>query len=300
MREQIDRKRAIAPDIAQAVSRVSFTTQSGQVYDQVRWALDDDGLSVLTSDGWTSVPLADLPANQSSFPADLRKALAQKSVLPATSADRTEVVNFTSNHGKVYTQAKVFLGDNGLHVLTSDGWITVPFIDLPAHLPSFPDELRHAITQRRASALTAADRTEVVCFTTSHGEVYTQAKAVLASDGLRILTSGGWITVPFRDLPQNISAFPSGWQPQILAGRSAPVLDPSGMEVISFTTKRGKHYDQVRAAVGGTGLRLVTSEGWIEVPFNELPRDVTVFPEDWRATITEREAAVVKEIAPSH
>jgi len=63
------------------------------------------------------------------------------------------------------------------------------------------------------------------------------------------------------------------------------------MEVISFTTRKGRHYDQVRTALGKAGLQLITSEGWIEVPFRELPRDVSVFPVEWRETISAGERA---------
>ena len=294
LREQIDRKKAIAPDGPVPASLVTFTTRSGKAYDHVRWVVDDKGLSVLTPNGWIAVPATELPEDHSSFPDELQHALALKQASPAGASNRTEVVSFTTTRGKKYDDAKVFLTDDGLSVLTAQGWIIVPFRELPADISMFPAGWRTQIEAGRGSM---ADSTgvNVVTFTTTSGKAYANAKAVLARDGLRVLTSGGWMTVPYRQLPADVSVFPEVWRSQIEARRKLPAGDPSGLEVISFTTKLGKHYDQVRAELGRSCVRLVTSQGWIEVPFKDLPSDVSSFPEEWRETITDRQASMVKD-----
>ena len=119
--------------------------------------------------------------------------------------------------------------------------------------------------------------TETVSFTTIPGKTYTQAKAFLLEDALRVLTVQGWITVPFRELPKELSAFPDDWQAQIRDRCLAPAANAAGMQMISFTTRKGARYDEVRAGLGRSGLRLVTAQGWVEVPFNDLPKDVSGF-----------------------
>jgi hypothetical protein len=149
--------------------------------------------------------------------------------------------------------------------------------------------LRQTILQKRQSAPATPTRDGMVSFITRHGKKYDQVKASIAGYGLRILTSDGWIAVPFSELPDDLSPFPADWRPQILAKRqsASDEDDPSGMKLVSFTTKKGKPYDQVRAAIGESGLHLLTSQGWIAVPFDQLPNDLSPFPTEWREKIAD-------------
>ena len=299
LREQIDRMRAIAPDGPMPVSLVTFMTRSGKAYDHVRWAVESAGLSVLTTNGWIVVPFAELPEDQSSFPVDLQQALARRPASPSPKADRTAVASFTTIQGRTYSKAKVQLTNDGLNVLTPQGWITLSFDDLPENLADFPAGWRQQIILGRRVSTPDPSGMAVVSFSTVDGVTYTQAKALLSGEGLRVLTSTGWVTVPFRYLPASLPGFPAGWLPQIEAGRTSPAKGPTGMEVVSFTTRLGKHYDQVRAVMGRNGVRLITSQGWVEVPFQDLPRDVSLFPEDWRETITQRQGELAKDRSTS-
>ena len=277
-----------------------FTTKDGTPYDNVSVLLENDGLRVSTPKHWLTVPLDQLPDDLSGFPEDLREQIdRRRAVLPDAHAP-ISLVSFTTRSGRDYERVRWAMADAGLSVLTDEGWVVVPFTELPANPSSLPDELRQALQEREALPGLEANRTEIVSFTTSQGKRYSEAKVILSDEGLRVLTADGWITVPFQDLPRDVSAFPSGWQPQIEAGRKARRADPSGMEVISFTTRKGKRYDQVRTALGRSGLQLVTSEGWVEVPFSELPHDVSVFPEEWRETIVAREMEPAKDRVPAH
>lgn len=276
------------------LASATFVAKDGTPYENASAFLESDGLRVSTAKGWVTVPFDQLPDDLSSFPEDLREQIDRKRAVVPDAPRPVSLVSFTTRSGQSYDHVRWSVVDTGLSVLTADGWITVPFRDLPADQSSFPADLRQALSLNRTSLLAPAPSTELVSFTTIHGKSYQQVKALVTDDGLRVLTPDGWITVPFRDLPADLSGFPVDWQAQIQSGRQAPVVDASGMETITFTTVKGVHYDQVRAALGRSGLRLVTSDGWVEVPFNELPQDKSVFPEEWRETISVRAAEMAK------
>jgi len=278
----------------------TFVTKDGGRYDHARVFLEDTGLRTLTAKGWVTLPLERLPDDLSGFPEELRELIAKKRAALLATTPQISLLSFTTQSGKSYDHVHWSLEDSGLSVLTSDGWITVPFGQLPRDLSPFPPDLQRTILQKRQSAPATATRTDLVSFTTRQGKKYDQVKASLTEYGLRILTPDGWITVPFGELPDDLSVFPVEWRSQMLAKHSSGPDDLFGMKLVSFTTRKGIHYDQVRAAIGGSGLHLLTSQGWIAVPFDQLPNDLSVFPEEWRAKIATRQKELRKSGTPSH
>jgi Tfp pilus assembly protein PilF len=301
LREQIDRRRAVQGAAVPPITFVSFTTQSGQTYTNVRWALDDSGLSVLTEDGWTSVPFKDLPADLSTFPADLQQQITEKRNARAAGPLEPGVVSFTTRQGKAYTDAQAQPGPEGLRVLTPNGWIVIAYADLPADVSPFPPDWQKSIAEkRREPATPSATEPGVLTFSTIHGKTYTSVHAELGVEGIRVLTAEGWLLVAYPDLPDDLSAFPPAWQPLIRESRTKAENDIVGMQVVSFTTRQGVRYDDVRATLDKSGMSLVTSKGLVGVPYSQLPTDLTPFPAPWREAITDRLAEVAKSktVAP--
>jgi hypothetical protein len=293
MREAITRRRTAASAVVAETSMLTFTTKSGKSYNQVRWMLEDSGIDVLTTAGWTSVPFDDLPADHSSFPPDLQKAIAEMSKETTVPANSFSVVSFATRQGKRYDNVRASLDDEGVKALTPNGWTTIPFADLPADLSAFPPGWQPQI---HAGQQAHDDHTSVtvVSFTTQGGTAYSDVCASLDTDGVRILTPNGWTAVPFTDLPADLSAFPSDWRGQIQAGRKAHADDDSGMEIVSFTTRHGKSYDRVRTALDDEGLRVLGPDGWVVVTYDQVPDDLSPFPEAWRATIAARQKEAAK------
>jgi tetratricopeptide (TPR) repeat protein len=277
----------------------TFATKDGNLYDQARVFLEDTGLRTSTPTGWVTVPLDQLPDDLSVFSKDLREQIAKRrAALPATTTP-ISLLTFTTKLGKSYDHVRWSVGNTGLAILTPDGWITLPFGQLPDDLSPFPPDLQQTIRQKHHSIPNTPTDSDLVSFTTRHGKRYEQVKASMTDDGLLILTPDGWITVPFGELPDDLSEFPAEWRSQMLAKHPSSPDDLFGMKLVSFTTRKGKHYDQVRAALEETGLRLLTSLGWIAVPFDQLPDDLSVFPEEWREKIAARQTELRKSGTPS-
>jgi len=272
----------------------TFVTKDGKQYDHARVFLEDTGLRTSTPQGWVTLPLEQLPDDLSAFPEELRGQIAKKRADLSTTTAQINLLSFTTTLGKSYDHVRWSVEDAGLLVLTSDGRVTIPFGQLPTDLSSFPPDLRQTIMQKRQSAANTPTHTALVSFATRQGKKYDQVRASLTEDGLHILTPDGWITVPFGELPEDLSVFPADWRSPMLAKHSSSPDAPFGMKLVSFTTTKGKHYDQVRAAIEGHGLRLLTSQGWLSVPFDQLPADLSVFPEQWRDKIALKQAELLK------
>jgi hypothetical protein len=293
------------PDIA------SFTTKDGQKFEQSRVFLETDGLRAMTKQGWVTLPLDQLPDDLSPFPEEIRAEVNRRRNAIVVPETETTSLSFTTKLGKTYQQVRWTLEDTGLDVLTAEGWIQVSFDQLPPNLTSFPPDLQKAIAEKRqAVAASIPSKTEkpqiaapsapefnVVSFTTRAGKRYDEVRASLGDDGVRILTSDGWITVAFADLPADLSAFPADWRSRIQGRLASHVADASSMKVISFTSTRGKHFDEVRAALGSEGLRVLTSDGWIVVTYDQIPADLSSFPEAWREIIFTRQKSLIKSTA---
>lgn len=57
---------------------------------------------------------------------------------------------------------------------------------------------------------------------------------------------------------------------------------------VTFTTKDGKHYDNARVSVTDAGLSVLTPDGGASVPFNQLPDDLSAFPQLIRKVVADR------------
>jgi hypothetical protein len=298
MREEIAHRREAAARSSSPTetARLSFTTKSGQTYRQARWRLGDAGIEVLTPDGWIFVSVEDLPDDRASFPPELQKQIGEmrKGTAPAATSN---VVSFTTKRGKLYQNARAALEDDGIRALTPDGWIRVPFADLPDDLSPFPAAWQAEIRARLKSG-DEETMASVVSFTTRGGTAYQEARAALDSDGVRVLTPEGWRTVAFADLPADLAAFPAGWRGKIEDGLKGGGDEGPRVRVVSFTTKRGKSYAQVRAEMAEDGVRVLTEDGWTVVTFDQLPADLSAFPEAWRATIASKQKEAAAAVKP--
>ena len=127
----------------------------------------------------------------------------------------SSIVSFTTKDGTPYTNAKVFVEDNGLRLSSTKGWITIPFAQLPTDLSSFPPDLKKEIETKENPSPAVAIDADNLTFTTKDGKKFDQVKWSISEDGLRVLTSDGWITIPFEKLPEDLSHFPADAQTQI-------------------------------------------------------------------------------------
>jgi hypothetical protein len=284
LREKIDLRRHGAVESA-SETPLTFTTRAGKTYRQVRWSAQDTGLTILTPDGWTTVPYSELPDDLSSLPETARRQIADKRAASAAQATRTSAVSFTTRRGKSYEGVRAWLDDDGVDVLTDDGPVIVPFADLPADLSPFPPAWRTTITARLRLDAEASKSAVTVSFTTQEGKAYVNAHAELGSDGVMILSPNGWTTVRFIDLPDDLSPFPDNWRPLIRKWLLTNVGDTSGIHVVSFTTRRGKRYDDVRATLDDKGLDVLGPNGWVLVSFDQVPEDLSPFPSTWREAL---------------
>jgi hypothetical protein len=284
LREKINLRRHAAVESA-STTPLTFTTRSGKTYRQVRWSAQDTGLTILTPDGWTTIPYSELPDDLSSLPETARRQITDKRVAAAAQATLTSTVSFTTRRGKSYEGVRAWLDDDGVDVLTEHGPVTVPFADLPTDLSPFPAAWRTTITARLQLDVEASKTAVTVSFTTQEGKAYINAHAELGSDGVMILSSNGWTTVRFIDLPDDLSPFPDSWRPLIRKWLLTNVGDTSGIHVVSFTTRRGKRYDDVRATLDDKGLDVLGPIGWVLVSFDQVPDDLSPFPSTWREAI---------------
>jgi hypothetical protein len=118
---------------------------------------------------------------------------------------------------------------------------------------------------------------------------------------LRILTPDGWTSVPADEIAPNQKSLPPAWQ-AALAANQAKRPDTSGPASVTFVTAKGKSYTSVRAVLSEEGLHLLTDNGWEMVPFDQLPMDLTAFPESWRTYIASRKVIALRADAkkPAH
>jgi Tfp pilus assembly protein PilF len=218
------------------------------------------------------------------------------SLLEADQLDAPKV-NFSTVDGTNYTEVPCFCEDAGLRVYAGRGWITIPYENLSDDLSGFPVDMQRTIVAKKQSVAMSVSDMRQVSFTTRDGRLFDHVNALIEGPSLRVQGVVGWESIPFSQLPADLSAFPEDWQKEILA-RDQTLLAPAHNTVlISFTTLSGKKYDQVRVFTGRTGLSVVTADGWETIPFAQLPQDLSVFPPDLRQEIVEWEKAQA-EITP--
>ena len=133
-------------------------------------------------------------------------------------------------------------------------------------------------------------------------------QAVL-QDAIDHYSNGADIVQPLIDtLKDESSKLASGlvfqngaWISQKDAGAaptSVPVVGES-TDVVTFTTKGGKRFENAKVTATDTGLSMLTSDGGASVSYDQLPDDISRFPKtvqkkigDWRAKNSEAVAAV--------
>ncbi len=199
---------------------ISFTTQSGQTYDHVRWSLGAPGLAVLDADGWTTIPFAELPEDLTSFPPELQKAITARRSAPG---DQQHPDGFRHLHGQGWDEIRQRPGDAWrprracADAPRLDHAFPPPNCPMTSR-PSRPSGVRRCSPPPSATARRSV--TQVVSFTTRKGKLYTDVQAAIEDKGLRLLTWDGWIAVPFDQLPEDLSSFPEGWREKILQKRA--------------------------------------------------------------------------------
>jgi Tfp pilus assembly protein PilF len=286
LRKEITTKRDVIAAATARVQLVTFSTRLGQRYEQARVMVVDDGLQVLTPDGWVTLSFDQLPEDLSPFPDDLQKQITAKRQAVAEDTPKQETLSFTSKDGKNYEQVPGLVLADGLHILTSDGWILIPFDQLPNHLSSFPTDMQKQIAEKRGVASQPeADDATLITFTAKDGKQYDQVRATILNGDLQVLTADGWVTIPFDQLPDDVSHFPAALKQHIGARRQVAKDKVANATFVSFVTKDGKHYDQVRVAAESDGLQALTDNGWITIPFDQLPDDKSAFPAELQKKI---------------
>jgi tetratricopeptide (TPR) repeat protein len=211
-------------------------------------------------------------------------------LLEADSLDAPKVT-FTTNDGSVHTAVPTFTEDAGLRVFDAQGWKTIRYQDVTEDLSGFPADMQRVILEKKQTLASPLADMHQVSFTTRDGRVFDHVDALIEGADLRVKGVLGWETIPFAQLPADLSCFPDYWQKEIVANDQALAPLASGTNSISFTTRSGKKYDQVRVFTGRTGLSVVTASGWETIPFAQLPDDLSAFPADLRQEIVEWEKA---------
>jgi hypothetical protein len=227
LREEITRRIVVEKEkIAPTTKTVSFTTKAGKTFHDVRYYIEDAGLAVLTPEGWSHIPFNQLPDEPGALPQSLREALETRRQSVASSLPGSVVASFSTRSGKVFTDERCSLGDNGVTVVTDQGWVIVPFSDLPADLSPFPSSWQTRI-KAGASAENDAPMQTMLTFTTRTGRTYADVRTSLGDEGLRVVTENGWVVVPYAQLGDDLTPFPSGWRDRIKTAQKAPPKTPS-------------------------------------------------------------------------
>jgi hypothetical protein len=215
LQKQIALKRA--PDAAAGIEVPKLTTRQGQIYEHVSIVVEDTGLRVHTATGWVSVPFDQLPDDLSTLPIDLQKQIVAKQPHVPDAVTGIPIPSLRTKQGQTYENVSVFVEDTGLRFHTATGWVSVPFEQLPDDLSALPIDLQKQISARRAPAADVPIGIKVSSLTTRQGQTYTNIDVVVETDGLRVHTPNGWITIPFDQLPADLSALPPDLRKQITA-----------------------------------------------------------------------------------
>lgn len=208
-------------------------------------------------------------------------------------------VTFTTVDGTEHPHVPAFCENDGLRIFEAKGWLTIPYANLSDDLSGFPPDMQRTITDKKKDLAASLLDMREVSFTTRDGRLFDHVNALIDGADLRVQGINGWETIPFSQLPADLSSFPDDWQKEILA-RDQTLLPPvHNTEFISFTTRAGKKYEQVRVFTGRTGLSVVTADGWETIPFTQLPDDLSTFPPGLRQEILEWEKAQATPASPA-
>jgi hypothetical protein len=209
------------------------------------------------------------------------------------------VVSFVTRNGVAYNLVRAFVEDAGLRVSTTSGWVSVPFDQLPDDLSSFPLDLRGEIAAKRESAPQVTTASTYLTFTTKKGEAYDHVKWSMEDAGLRVMTPEGWTNIPLEELPDDLSNFPEELRERIWASKPAEAATTPDTALLTFTTKKGKTYEQVKWLIDDDGLHVLTSDGWTVVPWTELPDDLSPFPLGLREQILRKQKTTPSVAKPA-
>jgi len=271
------------------LSHVTFVTKQGKSYENVDATLENTSLSVRTPEGgWINIPFEQLPDDLSMFPEHWQHEIAVKRSWDTDVLDGIKVSSLTTKQGQIYHDINVFVENAGLRFHTADGWVSVPFEQLPDDLSAFPAELKHQIALNRPMTSNATTSIKVFSLTTKKGQTYHDIDVFVESAGLRFHTADGWISVPFEQLPDDLSAFPAELKHQITLNRPTAPNAITSIKVPNLTTKQGQIYHDVDVFVENAGLRFHTADGWVDVPFDQLPSDLSSLPPELRKQITSK------------
>ncbi len=89
------------------------------------------------------------------------------------------------------------------------------------------------------------------------------------------------------------------WLAQGQAARQGPPTIGGGPKTLTFTTKDGKKYVNARVDVTDTGISVLTADGGTTIPFDQLPDDLSGFPESVRKLVDQKRQAAVAEASIS-
>ncbi len=278
-------------------ANMTFVTKDGTSYKGVRGFVEESGLRITDNRKWETIPFANLPTDLTVFPIDVQQDI-QENQIANTGSFKPEHVTFTTKDGRSFIDAQITDEDDGLFVETGHGTTVIAYDQVPLQMPGFPPDLKARINARLLAKEQGHSIWTQVSLTTRDGQRYDQVRAMVNDSGLNLITSDGWVTVPFSDLPKDLTELPAPMRDQI-AQKSThhhehitifKTNDDYLHVRISFTTAKGKSYDDVKYAVSDEGVSVLTPEGWLVVPFSDLPADLSPFPVRARNLIESKKA----------
>jgi hypothetical protein len=274
-----------------APAHLTFTTKEGKSYKGVNGFVEEGGLRVVGSTGWETVPFLSLPADLTIFPLDVQQDI-QENQIANTGDVPPDWVTFTTKDGRVFVKAMITDEGDGLFIETNHGTTVINYDQVPLPMVGFPPDLKARISAH-LHIKDGHSLWTTVSFTTQDGMHYDQVRAMVDKAGVNLITSDGWVTVPFGALRKDLSEFPDTVRDRInkqiaLHPERAGATQIGGdylQSRVSFTTQDGKVYDGVKYSVSDTGVVVLTPEGWVSVAFDNLPKDLSGFPERSQALI---------------
>ncbi len=278
-------------------SNMNFTAKDGTAYKGVSGFVEEDGLRIAYNNKWETIPFENLPDDTSVLPTEIQQDI-RENLIANTGSPLPDWVTFTTKDGRTFTHALATDEDDGLLVKTDHGASVIPYDQVPPLMGGFPPDLKARIAARFHFEESGHSVWSLVSFTTQDGRYYDQVRAMVDENGVNVITSDGWVTVPFSGLKPDLSDFSPQVKDQIkrqLANHPAMMGALKGGEEylqarVTFTTTKGVGYDGVRYCVADDGVFVLTSDGWLVVPFAELPKDLSSFPDRAQDLIKLKEA----------
>ena len=108
------------------------------------------------------------------------------------------------------------------------------------------------VANATATVSAVGDGAKQVTFTTKNGKTYVNAKVMVSGTSVNILTSDGGASVPFDQMPDDLSAFPKSVQIKVQAMRPAPEQDSTAPSTSSTSTSASGFLDFAWSFIQGT------------------------------------------------